>query len=344
MPDVARVRVEGIEKRFVANGKPVDALRGFSLDVADATCTAILGPSGCGKTTLLRAIAGLEKPDAGRVAFDGRDVTDEPVERRGVGMVFQNDALFPHLRAYDNIAYGLAQLERGERDRRVRDAARRMHVADLLERSARALSGGERQRVAVARALAPSPHVVLLDEPFSRLDAPLRSALRVELKLALRETHATAIFVTHDQSEAMALADRIAVVRAGRVEQVGAPRELYDAPATKFVASFVGSPAMSFVGADALPFRADAPAAATFGFRPDAVRLSDAGDVAGVVRAVEDFGADAYAYVETSHGTIVARVSAALPAIDARVGLAFDRAGAHPFDAAGLRVVEFARV
>jgi ABC-type sugar transport system ATPase subunit len=341
---VARVRVEGIEKRFVANGRPVDALCGLSLDVEDGTCTAILGPSGCGKTTLLRVIAGLEKPDAGRVSFDERDVTSEPVERRGVGMVFQNDALFPHLTAYENIGYGLARFERGERDARVRDAARRMHVAELLDRSARGLSGGERQRVAVARALAPSPHVVLLDEPFSRLDAPLRSSLRVELKLALRETHATAIFVTHDQAEAMALADRIAVVRAGRVEQVGAPRDLYAAPATKFVAGFVGSPAMSFVAADAVPFHAAIPGAVTFGFRPDAVRLTDAGDIAGVVRAVEDLGADAYAYVETPHGTIVARAEAKLPMLDARVGLAFDRAGAHPFDAAGVRVVEYARV
>jgi len=341
---VARVRVEGIVKRFVASGRSVDALCGLSLDVADGTCIAILGPSGCGKTTLLRAIAGLEKPDAGRVSFDARDVTDDSVERRGVGMVFQSDALFPHLTAYENVAYGLAHLERGERDARVRDAARRMHVGELLDRSARALSGGERQRVAVARALAPAPHVVLLDEPFSRLDAPLRSALRVELKLALRETHATSIFVTHDQSEAMALADRIAVVRAGRVEQVGSPRELYDLPATQFVASFVGSPAMSFVAADTLPFRGEVPAAATFGFRPDAVRLTDAGDIAGVVRAVEDFGADAYAYVETPHGTIVARAPANLPALDARVGLAFERAGAHPFDASGARIREFARV
>jgi len=341
---VARVRIEGIEKRFVAGGRRVDALCGLSLDVEDGTSTAILGPSGCGKTTLLRTIAGLEKPDAGRVSFDDRDVTHEPVERRGVGMVFQNDALFPHLTAYENVAYGLAHVERSERDARVRDAARRMHVAELLDRSARGLSGGERQRVAVARALAPSPHVVLLDEPFSRLDAPLRSALRVELKSALRETRATTIFVTHDQSEAMALADRIAVVRAGRVEQVGSPRELYYAPATQFVAGFVGSPAMSFVAAGAVPFRADTPGAVTFGFRPDAVGLSDAGDIAGVVRAVEDFGADAYAYVETPHGTIVARVATELPAIDARVGLALDRAGAHPFDAEGLRVVEFARV
>ncbi len=341
---MARVRVEGIEKRFVAKGRAVHALCGLSLDVEDGTFTAILGPSGCGKTTLLRAIAGLERPDAGRVSFDDRDVTGEPAERRGVGMVFQNDALFPHLNAYENVAYGLASLERGERDARVRDAARRMHVVELLDRSARTLSGGERQRVAMARALAPAPHVVLLDEPFSRLDAPLRSALRVELKLALRETRATSIFVTHDQAEAMAMADRVAVVRAGRVEQIGAPRDLYDAPATQFVAGFVGSPAMSFVAADVLAFRAPVPGAVTFGFRPDAVRLTDVGDVAGVVRAVEDFGADAYAYVETPHGTIVARASANLPMLDARVGLAFDRAAAHPFDAAGLRVVEYARV
>ncbi|MBD5604039.1 MAG: ABC transporter ATP-binding protein [Candidatus Eremiobacteraeota bacterium] len=342
---MARVRIDALEKRYVARGRPVDALRGFSLDVADGSCTAVLGPSGCGKTTLLRVVAGLERPDSGVVSFDGRDVTRTAPDRRGVGMVFAQDALFPHRSAYENIAYGLhgRGYDAAERDRRIRDAAWRTRAHELLERSARSLSGGERQRVAIARALAPEPAIVLLDEPFSRLDAPLRAALRAELRRALHDTRATALFVTHDQAEAMALADAIAVVRDGAVEQCASPRDVYDTPATAYVAAFVGSPAMSFVPARAVAFADDAPGAVRFGFRADAVRIGPDADLSGIVRAVEDFGADAFAFVETADGEIVAR-GATLPRVGERVGLAFDRSRAHPFDAGGRRVDAYARV
>jgi ABC-type sugar transport system ATPase subunit len=342
---VARVRVEGLEKRF-GGGRPVVALGGLSLDVPDGACVAILGPSGCGKTTLLRIVAGLERPDAGAVYLGERDVTREPPQRRGVGMVFQHDALFPHRSAFENVAYGLhgRGLGAGEIASRAGDAARRMRVDHLLARPARSLSGGERQRVAVARALAPGPAVLLLDEPFSRLDAPLRADLRVELGRVLREARTTSLFVTHDQSEAMALAGRIAVVRAGRVEQYAAPRTLYDAPATSYVAAFVGSPAMSFVAAHAIGFGDEAPGARTVGFRPDAVVPRAGGELRGIVRAVEDFGADAYAHVETDAGMLTARVAGVLPQPGERIELALDRTRAHPFDENGRRVPVPARV
>jgi multiple sugar transport system ATP-binding protein len=343
---VARVRIESVEKRFGAERAPVVALAGLSLDVADGECVAILGPSGCGKTTLLRLVAGLEHPDKGRISIGERDVAGEPPERRGVGMVFQSDAIFPHLSTLANISYGLhgRGLSAAAIAARARDVARRMRVEDLLSRPARDLSGGQRQRVAVARALAPEPSVLLLDEPFSRLDAPLRAGLRVELGRILRDAPTTTLFVTHDQSEAMALAARIAVLRDGSLEQYASPRELYDAPATEYVAGFVGSPAMSFVPARAVSFGRDFPGAATLGFRPDAVRPAANGEVAGLVRAVEDFGADAYAYVDTEAGTLVARVTDRSPLPGERVTLEFDRARAHPFDAAGLRLGAFARV
>jgi len=219
-----------------------------------------------------------------------------------------------------------------------------MRVGDVLARKARTLSGGQRQRVAVARALAPAPAVMLLDEPFSRLDTPLRAELRIELGRVLRDARATTLFVTHDQSEAMALADAIAVVRDGRVEQFASPRALYNAPATAYVAAFVGSPAMSFVPAAALAADGAYGGAATVGFRADAVRVASSGTLAGVVRAVEDLGSEAYAYVETTAGTIVARVDDTPPCVGERVSLAFDRSRAHLFDGNGARVDAYARV
>jgi ABC-type sugar transport system ATPase subunit len=345
---VSHVRLAALEKRFSGARSTVVALRGLDLDVPSGACVAILGPSGCGKTTLLRIVAGLERPDAGRVFFDERDVTAVPPERRGVGMVFAHDALFPHIGVRENVAYGLRGRGLPARDieSRVREAARRMRVEDLLDRPARTLSGGQRQRVALARALAPGPSVVLLDEPLSRLDAPLRAELRVELAAVLRDARATAILVTHDQSEAMAVAQTVAVVRDGRVEQCAPPRTLYDAPRNAYVAAFVGSPAMSFVPAAALAAGAAFPGAVTLGFRPDGVLLcADSGcDVAGVVRAVEDLGPDTYAYVESSLGPVVSRVTGAAPRAGERVSLRFERTRAHPFDADGVRVPEFARV
>ncbi len=345
---MSRVRVASLEKRFAGARSRVAALDGFSLEIPERSCVAILGPSGCGKTTFLRVVAGLERPDAGRVFFGERDMTAVPPERRGTGMVFQSDALFTHARVRENIAYGLhgRGFAPASIEARVHEMARLLHVEAFLERPAGSLSGGERQRVAVARALAPAPAVLLLDEPFSRLDAPLRAELRLSLAGVLREARTTAILVTHDQAEAMALADTIAVVRDGRVEQCASPRTLYDAPATMYVASFVGSPAMSFVSAASPAFAGTFGGATTLGFRPDAVRLCADGDadVRGTVRTVEDFGSDAYAYVDSPLGVLVSRASGPPPRAGENVALRFERTAAHAFDARGARIEAAVRV
>ena len=337
---MARVTVEGLRKTYVRARRPVPALAGISLDVPHATCLAILGPSGCGKTTLLRVVAGLERPDEGRVAFDGRDVTRDPVATRRTGFVFASDALFPHRSLFENIAYGLPAAQRREpaRTRAVCDAATRMRVGVSLDARPRDCSSGERQRVALARALAAAPQALLLDEPFARLDATLRANLRLEIARVRRERALTTLFVTHDQREALALGDRVAVMRDGRLEQVGTPDDLFARPATRFVASFVGAPAMAFVAADAFG-DANSPGA-TLGLRADAVRVSVAGTLGGVVSAVEDFVDDAYAYVDTPVGALVARLAAddVRPRAGERVALAVDVARAHAFDGAGRRV------
>ena len=241
------VRVDGIVKTFSGDGPA--ALEGVSLAIAPGELLALLGPSGSGKTTLLRVIAGLEIPDAGRVFFGAADTTDVPVQRRGVGFVFQHYALFRHLTVFENIAYGLRSRERSRRPgeaeirRRVGQLLDLVQLPTLASRYPGQLSGGQRQRVALARALAVEPSVLLLDEPFGALDAQVRKDLRRWLREIHRETGQTTIFVTHDQDEALELADRIAILNRGRIEQVGAPHEVQDDPASRFVMSFVGETA-----------------------------------------------------------------------------------------------------
>ena len=242
---MASIVIEGIRKSFGST----TALEAVDLEVADKTFVALLGPSGCGKTTLLRIIAGLETQTAGRVLIGGKDISALPPRARGLAMVFQNYAVFPHLRVRDNIAFGLRMHGAG-RDRIERQVARTaalLRLEALLDRYPAQLSGGQRQRVAVARALAVEPAVLLMDEPLSNLDALLRLDMRAELKEILREAGTTTLYVTHDQTEAMALADQIAVLHAGRVEQIGTPSEIYHTPATRFVGGFVGSPPMNFL-------------------------------------------------------------------------------------------------
>ncbi|QAA76559.1 MAG: hypothetical protein BIP78_0793 [Candidatus Bipolaricaulis sibiricus] len=229
------LEVRGLTKRF----GPVVAVENFSLAVADGEILALLGPSGCGKTTVLRIVAGLERPDAGRVVLAGRDATDWPPERRGVGLVFQSYALFPHLSVGANVAYGL-RFRGGDRKGRVRELLALVGLSGFERRRPHELSAGQQQRVALARALAPEPRVLLLDEPLSALDAALRKDLRAELRGLLGKLGTTSLYVTHDQEEALALADRVAVMREGRVEQVASPEELYHRPKTPFVASFLG--------------------------------------------------------------------------------------------------------
>ncbi len=244
---MVEVRLESVSKRF---GRVV-ALHEVTLTFEDGSFTAILGPSGSGKTTLLYLIAGIYKPSSGRIYFGDRDVTNMPPNKRNVGLVFQNYALYPHMTVYDNIAFPLRlkKLPRDEIDRRVREVAKLLHIEELLERYPSQLSGGQQQRVAMARALVKQPDVLLLDEPLSNLDALLRIKIRAELKRLQKDLGITTIYVTHDQSEALALADRIVVIDRGRIQQVGTPDEVYARPRNLFVAGFIGSPPANLIPA-----------------------------------------------------------------------------------------------
>jgi iron(III) transport system ATP-binding protein len=233
---MSEVRLDGISKSF----GPTRAVDGVSLEVHSGELVSVLGPSGCGKTTLLRLIAGFEKPDTGAISVGGVEMAGVPADKRRIGMVFQEYALFPHLTVESNVAFGLSRRERGERDALTRRTLELVGLQHRAERYPHELSGGERQRVALARALAPEPEVVLLDEPFSNLDASLRAGLRREVELILRDAGATAILVTHDQEEALSLADRLAVMRQGRIVQVGEPESVYGRPASRWAAQFVG--------------------------------------------------------------------------------------------------------
>ena len=232
------LRIEGLEKRFGA----VAAVRDIDLDVPTGSFFTLLGPSGCGKTTILRSIAGIYTPDRGRVLLNGADVTTRPIHARNMALVFQNHALFPHMTAFDNVAFGLRmrRVPRAELRRRVEEALALVRLDGLGARMPAQLSGGQQQRVALARALVVRPSLLLLDEPLSNLDARLRDELRVELRALQHRLGVTTILVTHDIEEAFVLSDRVAVLRSGQIEQVGAPRELYRTPATRFVAGFVG--------------------------------------------------------------------------------------------------------
>src|SRR5436190_7729063 len=244
---MAAVRFHAIRKTF---GK-VTAVDDVDLEVADGDFVVLLGPSGCGKTTLLRCLAGLEKVDGGRVLIGGRDATNLPPRRRRIAMVFQSYAVFPHLKLFDNIAFGLRMQKEPKAviHERVDFAAKLLHIEDLLDRYPAQLSGGQRQRVAVARAIATKADVLLMDEPLSNLDALLRMEMRAELKALLLKLETTTIYVTHDQVEALSMGDRIAVMNAGRIVQVDTPLAVYDHPADMFVGGFIGTPPMNFLEA-----------------------------------------------------------------------------------------------
>src|SRR5512133_2996163 len=244
---MAQVSLRKLVKRF----DDTEAVRGIDLDIADKEFVVLVGPSGCGKSTTLRMIAGLEEISAGEIAIDGEVVNDVPPKDRDMAMVFQNYALYPHMTVYENMSFGL-RLKRYPRDeiaRRVQEAARILDITELLDRKPRQLSGGQRQRVAMGRAIVRNPKVFLFDEPLSNLDAKLRVQMRTEIKKIHQTVTTTTVYVTHDQVEAMTLADRVVIMNAGAIEQVGPPTELYHRPATKFVAGFIGSPAMNFIPA-----------------------------------------------------------------------------------------------
>ena len=295
----------------------------------------MLGPSGSGKSTLLRCVAGLETPDAGAIRIKDRDATRLPPAERDVAMVFQDFALYPHLTTFENIAFGLrARGVRGDRLRTEAEAAAEtLGLEAVLDRRPAELSGGERQRVALARAIVRHPHVFLMDEPLSNLDAELRVRARTELRALQRRLGVTTLYVTHDQTEAMAMADRVAVLRAGLVEQVAAPVELYRRPATVFVARFIGWPAMNVVPA---PVLAAPKQGALAGIRAEHVRLvePEGGRVRGVVDAVEATGPDALVHVTVDGHEVVTRAeSVDVVAEGARVGLDFAPGDLYFFDA-----------
>src|SRR3989440_6284168 len=242
---MAQVSLRKVVKRF----DDTEAVCGIDLDIADKEFVVLVGPSGCGKSTTLRMIAGLEEISAGEIAVDGEVVNDVPPKDRDMAMVFQNYALYPHMTVYENMSFGL-RLKRYPKDeiaRRVQEAARILDITELLDRKPRQLSGGQRQRVAMGRAIVRNPKVFLFDEPLSNLDAKLRVHMRTEIKKVHQKVRTTTVYVTHDQVEAMTLADRVVVMNAGLIEQIGTPHELYHSPATLFVAGFIGSPAMNMM-------------------------------------------------------------------------------------------------
>jgi putative spermidine/putrescine transport system ATP-binding protein len=287
-----------------------------TLDFPAGSVTALLGPSGCGKTTTLRLLAGLARPDrGGRVRFDGRDVTQLPVEKRGIGMVFQGYALFPNRDVAGNIGYGLEVrgATRAARERRVAEMLRLTRLEELGRRRIDQLSGGQRQRVALARALAPAPALLLLDEPFGALDARLREALRTELAGLLAELAITAVFVTHDQAEAMALGNRLVVMEAGRIAQAGTPEEVYARPASRFVGQFLGT--LNHLGGERF-------------CRPEALRPDPGGAIGATVRAVFFEGGRHRVVLRApySEGDIAIEVSGPPPAPGAAMRLSVDEA------------------
>ncbi len=335
---MGRIELKGVEKSF----GDVHVIQGVNLVVEDGSFVVFVGPSGCGKSTLLRLIAGLEDANAGAILIDGVDVIDQPPAKRGLSMVFQSYALYPHMSVRNNIGFGLrmAGVPQKERDAKVEEAAKLLNLTPYLDRRPAALSGGQRQRVAIGRAIVRQPKAFLFDEPLSNLDAALRVNMRLEIARLQSDLGTTAIYVTHDQVEAMTMADKIVVLNAGRVEQVGSPIELYNRPDNLFVAGFIGSPKMNLVAGPL----ADRQGAATIGIRPEHVRLARGGDAAagegwsGIVQVAEHLGSDTFLYVDVAGAglvTVRAEGELGLSPGDA-VRVIPDAARIHRFGADGL--------
>ncbi len=339
---MAYLQLQGIEKFFGEHR----AIKGIDLTINQGEFVVFVGPSGCGKSTLLRLIAGLEHIDGGKLMLDGRDITQLPSSKRDLAMVFQSYALYPHMSVYENMSFALklAKVDESIIREKVERAAKILNLTAYLQRTPKELSGGQRQRVAIGRAIVRAPKVFLFDEPLSNLDAALRGQTRIEIAKLHRDLGATTIYVTHDQVEAMTLADRVVVLRDGQIEQVGTPLELYDKPANQFVAQFIGTPQMNVIAAADLPQLKDTyglplPTGGFIGLRPENVTLQPVGQgaVQGTVELVEALGAETLIYLSTDQGAqLVSRQTERthLHAGD-KVGVAIDASAAHLFDAQG---------
>ena len=346
------VQLQNVVKRF----GDAQVIHGVDLQIEDGEFCVFVGPSGCGKSTLLRMVAGLEETSGGHIRIGGRDVTQADSSERGVAMVFQTYALYPHMTGAENMGFGLKMTghPKPEIDKKVAEAARILKLEELLARKPKALSGGQRQRVAIGRAIVRGPEVFLFDEPLSNLDAELRVEMRVEIARLHREIGATMIYVTHDQVEAMTLADKIVVLRKGRVEQVGKPLDLYHNPDNRFVAGFIGSPAMNFLNATSEVTAATVPGLAatvatsaqlpakgtaiTIGLRPQHLHIT-AGDTHRV-EVTEALGGVTYIHLlaPTGEKLVIEAKGDVIPALGSSVGLQADAAQAMFFDANGLRL------
>jgi multiple sugar transport system ATP-binding protein len=355
---MATVALANVKKSYGT----ISIIQGVDLEIADREFVVFVGPSGCGKSTLLRMIAGLEEITSGELRIDGQLVNDVPPDARGLAMVFQSYALYPHMTVANNMGFALrlAGVPKAQRDAKVKDAARILQLEPLLDRKPGQLSGGQRQRVAIGRAIVRQPKVFLFDEPLSNLDAALRVQMRIELARLHAELQATMIYVTHDQIEAMTMADRIVVLRAGRIEQVGTPLELYHNPANTFVAGFIGSPKMNLTpakikgangagvtialpggGETTIPVVASNAApggAVTLGVRPETVSIAADGPLAGSVAVVEHLGGETLVYVDLGGGVLVTvKTTSDTPArIGDAVRLTLKPDEANLFDAEGI--------
>lgn len=330
---MAEVELKQIRKVF----GEISIFERLCLHVPDGSFTVLVGPSGCGKSTLLRLIAGLEEPTGGEVVIGGRDVTRSEPSDRGISMVFQSYALFPHMTVAQNIDFGLrlAKVPADERKRRVDQAAQILDLTKYLDRKPAALSGGQRQRVAIGRSIVRNPEVFLFDEPLSNLDAALRNQMRVELAGLHQRLGTTMIYVTHDQVEAMTLADQIVVMNGGLIEQVGSPAELYERPETTFVATFIGSPKMNLLSGKI----AEQANAAFYGIRPEHLTLSDDGEWQGRVVVAEYLGNETIVHLHSDIGPIIVRHPGNIRLeAGSNVCVTPDPAQVHLFDTHGKRL------
>jgi sn-glycerol 3-phosphate transport system ATP-binding protein len=349
------IALRRVEKTYGFGPKAVKVIHGVSAEIPDGEFIVIVGPSGCGKSTLLRMVAGLEEITGGEIDIGGRVVNRLEPSERDIAMVFQNYALYPHMTVYDNMAYGLkiAKVPRAEIEVRVQKAAKILELGALLQRKPRELSGGQRQRVAMGRAIVRQPQVFLFDEPLSNLDAKLRAQTRLEIQKLHQELGVTSLFVTHDQVEAMTLAERMIVMNGGRIEQIGTPEQVYSTPASTFVAGFIGSPPMNLlpgsadgsrfeVGGQTLTLPVAAPRAGplTLGVRPEHAAIDASGAWPLKVEMLEMLGAERLVYGRLGSATFTLRVEGTLvpPKMADTVRLQVEPRHLHWFDGDGRRV------